>query len=175
MRGVLSWQAGCVLSGLRGTARCQTCLLTDILAASRCDARCPSPIRQGCAVGHTSSHSLRVTCMAADEVEKLREDYKLPIRATSDSNGADVVALKQGYLHKKSTGMIKEWKRRYFVLDSMGMLYYYSSKVPCSSQSQFHSCMCLATAAHKLASKAPEYACDTPEGCGYSHGHHIDL
>ena len=62
-------------------------------------------------------------------MEKLREDFKLPIRASSDSNGADVVALKQGYLHKKSTGMIKEWKRRYFVLDSMGMLYYYSAKV----------------------------------------------
>ena len=65
----------------------------------------------------------------AGEVEKLREEYKLQIRATSSSNGADVVALKQGHLHKKSTGMIKEWKRRFFVLDSMGMLYYYSSKV----------------------------------------------
>ena len=35
----------------------------------------------------------------------------------------------QGYLLKKSTGLRKEWKRRYFVLDSLGMLYYFSSKV----------------------------------------------
>ena len=35
----------------------------------------------------------------------------------------------QGYLLKKSTGIRREWKRRFFVLDSSGMLYYYSNKV----------------------------------------------
>ncbi len=34
----------------------------------------------------------------------------------------------QGYLLKKSSGMRKEWKRRFFVLDSLGMLYYFSNK-----------------------------------------------
>ena len=29
---------------------------------------------------------------------------------------------------KKSSGMRKEWKRRFFVLDSLGMLYYFSNK-----------------------------------------------
>jgi Arf-GAP/coiled-coil/ANK repeat/PH domain-containing protein len=34
----------------------------------------------------------------------------------------------QGYLLKKSSGIRKEWKRRFFVLDSLGMLYYFSNK-----------------------------------------------
>ena len=68
----------------------------------------------------------------ADEVEKLTEQFTAHIRATAASNGNDVAVLRQGYLHKRSTGMLKEWQRRYFVLDSLGMLYYYSSKVqPC--------------------------------------------
>ena len=40
-----------------------------------------------------------------------------------------VTVLKQGYLLKKSSGLRKEWKNRFFVLDSSGMLYYYSAKV----------------------------------------------
>lgn len=56
------------------------------------------------------------------------------IKATAASGGAQVTALKQGYLLKRSSGMRREWKRRFFVLDSAGMLYYYSNKVgwlPC--------------------------------------------
>ena len=34
----------------------------------------------------------------------------------------------QGYLLKQSSNFRKEWKRRFFVLDSQGMLYYYSNK-----------------------------------------------
>ena len=67
--------------------------------------------------------------LGADEVEKLTEQYTPLMRATVASQGNDVVALKQGYLHKRSTGMINQWKRRYFVLDSAGILYYYGNKV----------------------------------------------
>jgi len=50
------------------------------------------------------------------------------IRATSTSGGQHITVLKQGYLLKQSSGLRKEWKRRFFVLDSQGMLYYYSNK-----------------------------------------------
>ena len=41
-----------------------------------------------------------------------------------------VAILRQGYLWKRSSGKGRaDWKRRFFVLDSTGMLYYYSHKV----------------------------------------------
>jgi hypothetical protein len=41
-----------------------------------------------------------------------------------------VTIIKQGYLTKRSQGKGRhDWKRRFFVLDSTGMMYYYSHKV----------------------------------------------
>lgn len=41
-----------------------------------------------------------------------------------------VTIIKQGYLTKKSQGKGRhDWKRRFFVLDSTGLMYYYSHKV----------------------------------------------
>ncbi len=37
--------------------------------------------------------------------------------------------IRRGHLHKRSQGKKGDWKRRFFVLDSQGMLYYYSHKV----------------------------------------------
>lgn len=51
------------------------------------------------------------------------------MRATAESGGSQVTVLKQGYLNKRSTNLRREWKRRFFVLDSAGVLYYYSGKV----------------------------------------------
>ena len=59
----------------------------------------------------------------------LTSDFESLIRATAESKGTDIAVLKQGYLHKKSGGMRREWKRRFFVLDSQGLLYYWSGKV----------------------------------------------
>ncbi|KAA6429276.1 MAG: hypothetical protein FRX49_00672 [Trebouxia sp. A1-2] len=50
------------------------------------------------------------------------------IKESEESQGSIVTPLRQGYLHKRSTNMRREWKRRYFVLDSLGVLYYYSNK-----------------------------------------------
>ncbi|KAK8951221.1 ADP-ribosylation factor GTPase-activating protein AGD4 [Platanthera zijinensis] len=36
--------------------------------------------------------------------------------------------IRQGYLHKRSSGLRVDWKRRFFVLDSRGALYYYRNK-----------------------------------------------
>ncbi|XP_010685091.2 ADP-ribosylation factor GTPase-activating protein AGD3 isoform X2 [Beta vulgaris subsp. vulgaris] len=42
----------------------------------------------------------------------------------SSTNGK-VQIIRQGYLFKRSTNLRADWKRRFFVLDSRGMLYYY--------------------------------------------------
>jgi Arf-GAP/coiled-coil/ANK repeat/PH domain-containing protein len=43
---------------------------------------------------------------------------------------SQVTIIKQGYLTKRSQGKGRhDWKRRFFVLDSTGMMYYYSHKV----------------------------------------------
>ncbi|KAG6384573.1 hypothetical protein SASPL_155609 [Salvia splendens] len=39
--------------------------------------------------------------------------------------GGKVQTIKQGYLSKRSSNLRGDWKRRFFVLDSRGMLYYY--------------------------------------------------
>ncbi len=55
--------------------------------------------------------------------------FETYIKESEESQGSIVTPLRQGYLHKRSTNMRREWKRRYFVLDSLGVLYYYSNKV----------------------------------------------
>ena len=55
------------------------------------------------------------------------------IKQSEESQGTVVTVLRQGYLHKRSSNMRREWKRRFFVLDSLGVLYYYSNKVCCQA------------------------------------------
>lgn len=43
--------------------------------------------------------------------------------------GGAVKIIRSGYLMKKGSGLRKDWARRYFQLDSAGMLDYGSSKV----------------------------------------------
>lgn len=38
---------------------------------------------------------------------------------------SQVQTIRQGYLSKRSSNLRGDWKRRFFVLDSRGMLYYY--------------------------------------------------
>ena len=44
-----------------------------------------------------------------------------------------VQTIRQGYLSKRSSNLRGDWKRRFFVLDSRGMLYYYRKE--CSKPS----------------------------------------
>ena len=63
-------------------------------------------------------------------MEGIREILRrIPLVAQPPACVLRAVAAPQGYLLKKTGGMYKEWKRRYFVLDSLGMLYYFSNKV----------------------------------------------
>lgn len=59
---------------------------------------------------------------------QLAWELEAHIRATAESRGAEVTVLRQGYLLKQSSTMKSKWQRRFFVLDSRGMLYYYSTK-----------------------------------------------
>ena len=40
-----------------------------------------------------------------------------------------VQTIRQGYLSKRSSNLRGDWKRRFFVLDSRGMLYYYRKQI----------------------------------------------
>ena len=66
---------------------------------------------------------------AGDETDAVPVQGELEalIEASFRSNNATVTILKQGFLLKRSSKRNK-WDRRYFVLDSSGVLYYYSSK-----------------------------------------------
>jgi len=65
--------------------------------------------------------------MSADMMEMVTE-VEMFVRASLGSQGKQITAIKQGYLSKRSSNMRGDWKRRFFVLDSMGILYYYTSK-----------------------------------------------
>mmetsp|Transcript_31543 Transcript_31543/g.70205 ORF Transcript_31543/g.70205 Transcript_31543/m.70205 type:complete len:908 (+) Transcript_31543:167-2890(+) len=63
--------------------------------------------------------------------QALNQEIELQIRATQASQGAVVTILKQGYLYKRTSavgGKLVDWKRRFFILDSQGLLYYFSHK-----------------------------------------------
>lgn len=50
------------------------------------------------------------------------------VRATA--LGAGIVVLKEGFLLKRAQkGMVRSWNRRFFILNSLGVLYYLSTKV----------------------------------------------
>lgn len=55
----------------------------------------------------------------------------------------------QGYLLKQTSDFRKAWKRRFFVLDSQGMLYYYSTKEGSRREQQPRNTCSLLTATIK--------------------------
>ncbi|KAL0441806.1 UNVERIFIED_CONTAM: ADP-ribosylation factor GTPase-activating protein AGD3 [Sesamum radiatum] len=54
-----------------------------------------------------------------------RSSNKLIEAVMHSSTEGKVQTIKQGYLSKRSSNLRGDWKRRFFVLDSRGMLYYY--------------------------------------------------
>ncbi|XP_074343344.1 ADP-ribosylation factor GTPase-activating protein AGD1-like [Apium graveolens] len=51
-----------------------------------------------------------------------QKEIEAVMQSTSEGK---VQTIKQGYLSKRSSNLRADWKRRFFVLDSRGMLYYY--------------------------------------------------
>ncbi|KAG9152431.1 hypothetical protein Leryth_015841 [Lithospermum erythrorhizon] len=61
----------------------------------------------------------------ADVVQTLPRSSHKVIEAVMQSSEGKVQTIRQGYLYKRSSNLRGDWKRRFFVLDSRGMLYYY--------------------------------------------------
>ncbi|WIA33951.1 hypothetical protein OEZ86_007046 [Tetradesmus obliquus] len=77
------------------------------------------------AIAATPGGPVQLTSAAAGLVG----DIERLIRSTQSSGGQQVTVIKQGYLSKKTQAKGRhDWKRRFFVLDSTGMMYYYSHK-----------------------------------------------
>ncbi|CAK9859996.1 unnamed protein product [Sphagnum jensenii] len=54
-----------------------------------------------------------------------RSSHKLIEAVMQSTPRGKIQTIKQGYLLKRSSSLRGDWKRRFFVLDSRGMLYYY--------------------------------------------------
>ncbi|XP_078433835.1 ARF GTPase-activating protein [Wolffia australiana] len=62
-----------------------------------------------------------------------RSSHKMIEAVMQSASKGKVQAIRQGYLSKRSSNLRGDWKRRFFVLDSRGMLYYYRKQ--CSKPS----------------------------------------
>ncbi|XP_075497023.1 ADP-ribosylation factor GTPase-activating protein AGD2-like isoform X1 [Primulina tabacum] len=54
--------------------------------------------------------------------------YKSMEAIMQSTTKGEVQTIKQGYLLKRSSSLRADWKRRFFILDSLGNLYYYRNK-----------------------------------------------
>ncbi|RDX76801.1 ADP-ribosylation factor GTPase-activating protein AGD1, partial [Mucuna pruriens] len=67
-----------------------------------------------------------------------RISNKVVDAVTESAENGKVQILRQGYLSKRSSNLRGDWKRRYFVLDSRGMLYYFRKPLHVGNQSSLH-------------------------------------
>ncbi|KAK4486039.1 hypothetical protein RD792_008702 [Penstemon davidsonii] len=67
-----------------------------------------------------------------------RSSHKMIEAVMQNAVKGKVQTIRQGYLSKRSSNLRGDWKRRFFVLDSRGMLYYYrkQSSKPSGSSTQ---------------------------------------
>ncbi|KAL3701674.1 hypothetical protein R1sor_019696 [Riccia sorocarpa] len=72
------------------------------------------------------SFSKTDTSTAGDGIQTVgRSSHRLIEAVMQSTPGGKVQTIKQGYLLKRSSNLRGDWKRRFFVLDSFGKLYYY--------------------------------------------------
>ncbi|XP_004492021.1 ADP-ribosylation factor GTPase-activating protein AGD3 [Cicer arietinum] len=64
-----------------------------------------------------------------------RSSHKMIEAVMQNAAKGKVQTIRQGYLSKRSSNLRGDWKRRFFVLDSRGMLYYYRKQCSKSSGS----------------------------------------
>ncbi|XWS39416.1 hypothetical protein CRYUN_Cryun18bG0052600 [Craigia yunnanensis] len=64
-----------------------------------------------------------------------RSSHKMIEAVMQSAAKGKVQTIRQGYLSKRSSNLRGDWKRRFFVLDSRGMLYYYRKQCSKSSES----------------------------------------
>ncbi|OVA09670.1 Arf GTPase activating protein [Macleaya cordata] len=70
-----------------------------------------------------------------------RSSHKMIEAVMQSAAKGKVQTIRQGYLSKRSSNLRGDWKRRFFVLDSRGMLYYYRKQIsrPSGSGGQLSS------------------------------------
>ncbi|KAL3835748.1 hypothetical protein ACJIZ3_010484 [Penstemon smallii] len=69
-----------------------------------------------------------------------RSSHKMIEAIMQSAAKGKVQTIRQGYLSKRSSNLRGDWKRRFFVLDSRGMLYYYRKQSrPSGSGTQLYS------------------------------------
>ncbi|KAK4785347.1 hypothetical protein SAY86_002036 [Trapa natans] len=70
-----------------------------------------------------------------------RSSHKMIEAVMQSAAKGKVQTIRQGYLSKRSSNLRGDWKRRFFVLDSRGMLYYYRKQClkPSGSSTQVSS------------------------------------
>ncbi|KAJ7945604.1 ADP-ribosylation factor GTPase-activating protein AGD3 [Quillaja saponaria] len=70
-----------------------------------------------------------------------RSSHKMIEAVMQSAAKGKVQTIRQGYLSKRSSNLRGDWKRRFFVLDSRGMLYYYRKQCskPSGSSGQLSS------------------------------------
>ncbi|XP_010250532.1 PREDICTED: ADP-ribosylation factor GTPase-activating protein AGD3-like isoform X2 [Nelumbo nucifera] len=68
-----------------------------------------------------------------------RSSHKMIEAVMQSSANGKVQTIRQGYLSKRSSNLRGDWKRRFFVLDSRGMLYYYRKTKPSGAGNQLSS------------------------------------
>ncbi|KAK4373428.1 hypothetical protein RND71_008812 [Anisodus tanguticus] len=74
----------------------------------------------------SSNHGTSTSSIASNGVG-MNSDKNIEAIMQSSAEGG-VQTIKQGYLLKRSSSLRADWKRRFFVLDSLGNLYYYRLK-----------------------------------------------
>ncbi|KAK3123954.1 hypothetical protein QOZ80_8AG0638470 [Eleusine coracana subsp. coracana] len=69
-------------------------------------------------------------CHNGDGIQTIaRSSHKMIEAVMQSSSKGKVQTIRQGYLSKRSSNLRGDWKRRFFVLDSRGMLYYYRKQI----------------------------------------------
>ncbi|CAO2207422.1 unnamed protein product [Urochloa humidicola] len=69
-------------------------------------------------------------CYNGDGIQTIgRSSHKMIEAVMQSSTRGKVQTIRQGYLSKRSSNLRADWKRRFFVLDSRGMLYYYRKQI----------------------------------------------
>ncbi|KAK9274556.1 hypothetical protein L1049_021805 [Liquidambar formosana] len=86
---------------------------------------------------HASSKMEASTGAGSTHVVGMSSYKNIEAIMQSTANG-EVKTIKQGYLLKRSSSLRADWKRRFFVLDSHGTLYYYRNKGTKPTGSQSH-------------------------------------
>ena len=107
-----------------------TATSSGVLPSPGSSAQTPPPSYSTTAMATSTSYNnstLGPVQMSA-ATTALASELEHYLRATHASGGQQVTVLRQGWLLKQSSNFKSKWQRRFFVLDSTGILYYYSSK-----------------------------------------------